>query len=350
MALKRYLTCSRALAALPHLGTFLGAEIIKTGPFASSREADAVLAWGYKPSAEKAQSLALRCGLPVLRLEDGFLRSVIPVEDSPCGLVVDDQGMYYNALQASRLEQLVLTDLDADQVHRAQALQHMWCSTRVSKYNHVRGREMAPEEPYVLVVDQTWGDASVSCGLADDNSFNAMLQAALEVYPGYKVLVKTHPDVVAGRKRGYLAGSVDLNDERISVIAEDVHAPDLIERAEAVFCVTSQMGFEALLWGKMVHTFGMPFYAGWGLTSDALAAPERRQPVSLEQLVFAALVSYSRYVHPETRAVSEVESIIEWLGLQRQLRERLPEMLFIDRWPRWKRRALRSFTASFERL
>ena len=36
------------------------------------------------------------------------------------------------------------------------------------------------------------------------------------------------------------------------------------------------MGFEALLWGRPVHCFGMPFYAGWGLTQDRLVPPERR--------------------------------------------------------------------------
>ena len=38
------------------------------------------------------------------------------------------------------------------------------------------------------------------------------------------------------------------------------------------------MGFEALLWGKPVRCFGMPFYAGWGLTRDELPAPARARP------------------------------------------------------------------------
>ena len=55
-----------------------------------------------------------------------------------------------------------------------------------------------------------------------------------------------------------------------------MHPVRLLEKAEAVYCVTSQMGFEALLWGKPVRTFGMPFYAGWGLTQDELPSPARR--------------------------------------------------------------------------
>jgi hypothetical protein len=45
------------------------------------------------------------------------------------------------------------------------------------------------------------------------------------------------------------------------------HPAALLERAKAVYVVTSQLGFEALLWGRPVHCFGMPFYAGWGLTA-----------------------------------------------------------------------------------
>jgi capsular polysaccharide export protein len=75
----------------------------------------------------------------------------------------------------------------------------------------------------------------------------------------------------------------------------------LLENATAVYTVTSQIGFEALLWGKPVHCFGMPFYAGWGLTRDAQTAPERRKPITLEQLAHAALVDYARYRHPETQ-------------------------------------------------
>ena len=36
-----------------------------------------------------------------------------------------------------------------------------------------------------------------------------------------------------------------------------------VEAFDEVYVATSQMGFEALLMGKVVHTFGAPFYAGW---------------------------------------------------------------------------------------
>ena len=41
-----------------------------------------------------------------------------------------------------------------------------------------------------------------------------------------------------------------------------------IREGDRVVCMTSLMGFEALLRGIPVTTFGRPFYAGWGLTRD----------------------------------------------------------------------------------
>jgi capsular polysaccharide export protein len=38
--------------------------------------------------------------------------------------------------------------------------------------------------------------------------------------------------------------------------------------------VSSQLGFEAILAGHRPVTFGVPFYAGWGLTDDRRPVPD----------------------------------------------------------------------------
>ncbi len=123
----------------------------------------------------------------------------------------------------------------------------------------------------------------------------------------------------------------------------DCHPVRLLREAEAVYVVTSQLGFEGLLWGKPVRCFGMPFYAGWGLTEDEIAAPSRRERATLEQLVHAALVTYPRYVNPTGNERCEVEVILEHLKLQRQMRSRFPEKLHALGFSRWKRQAIRDF-------
>jgi capsular polysaccharide export protein len=177
----------------------------------------------------------------------------------------------------------------------------------------------------VLVSDQTFGDASIRHGAASPGSFQRMLQAALSENPDATVMVKIHPDVFARRKRGYFSVAALRSTPRVQVLGEDVHPVSLIEGAEAIYAVTSQIGFEGLLWGKRVRTFGMPFYAGWGLTHDDVPAPDRRRRVPLESLVHAALVKYPRYLDPETGTRCDPERLIEWMGAQRRRHARPAE-------------------------
>ncbi len=302
-----------------------------------------VLAWGRKPSALAAEAFARRHQLPLLRLEDGFLRSVgLGSAEPPLSLVVDDLGIYYDAGQPSRLEALIRQPLDSVQQARAAALQVQWQQAAVSKYNHSRDLAVPLPQPFVLIADQTRGDASIGFGQADGNSFQQMLDSARQLYPHHTLVVKTHPDVMAGKKQGHF-DLAELRQQGVLVLAEDIHPASLLPLASAVFCVTSQLGFEALLWQKPVHTFGMPFYAGWGLTTDALPAPARRQPVSLWQLLHAALIDYPVYLDPETRQPCEVERLINWLALQRREQQRLPARLYAVGFSWWKRHLLRQF-------
>ena len=339
------LSSSAALAAIPHLTTLLGAAAIKQQrwPFGTA-EAAAVLAWGRKPSAVKAGQLASRLKLPLLRLEDGFLRSVgLGSQTPPLSVVLDDVGIYYDATAPSRLEQLVCRDLTAKQQQRARDLVQLWQRLALSKYNHSPDYQPATSEPYVLVVDQTFGDAAIAFGMADQAAFSQMLLTALARYPEHKLLLKIHPDVFAGKKRGYFSELDAATRARVTILAKDVHPAGLLQHAEAVFCVTSQMGFEALLWQKPVFTFGMPFYAGWGLTTDAQSAPVRRSKVTLEQLVYAALVAYPRYIDPETGQCCEVEQLMQWLALQRLERNRFDRPLYLATPPRWKKAIFKRF-------
>lgn len=350
------LCVSKAMADIEGLSDFVGAPVAySTGLFshltgvaghqrqARRAGAGAVLAWGNKPSAIKAVALAEQLSLPVLRVEDGFLRSVaLGAHDQPLALVLDDQGIYYDARSASRIENLIQRQLTPEQHTRAGQLIAQWREGRVSKYNHCAEKQLVKGD-YVLVVDQTMGDASIEYGLADANRFIEMLEAAVTRFPEHQVVVKTHPDVVAGLKQGHYDAVPAHLHGRFKLIGEDVHAPALIEHAQAVFCVTSQMGFEALLWGKDVYVFGMPFYAGWGLTKDALVSPSRRGTASLEQLVHAALVDYTRYRHPESGEVCQVEAVLMWMAEQRRQREKVKGSVAAVRWPRWKKPVLSLF-------
>jgi capsular polysaccharide export protein len=275
-----------------------------------------------------------------MALEDGFLRSFGTGENfPPLSMVVDGQGIYYDSTCASALEALLASDVDvlagiaADVVlARALVLAH-----RLSKYNHAADWELrgflgsnsgmevdVGVVRAVLVIDQTAGDMSVSLGGANADTFAAMLAAARAENPQATIYVKTHPEVTAGRKGGYLTQVQDdvVDGQRTVVLRQEINPLSLIEQMDRVYVVTSTMGFEALLAGKPVSVFGMPWYAGWGATDDRQTCP-RRLPYagrlrSVDELFAAAYFHYTRYLNPVTHQRGTIFDVIDWLVMQRR--------------------------------
>ena len=309
------------------------------------RDVDALLAWGRRRSARRVERLGQHWGLPVWHIEDGFLRSLGKGRgDPPLALLIDDLGVHFDATAPSRLEHLITLPLSLDQRVRAQQVQALWCEQRLSKVNPVQDSPV-PEERFVLVVDQSAGDCSIPLGWASPEHFLQMLREALADHPACTVVVKVHPDVIHGRARGHFRAK-DLVHPRIRLSADGLHPAGLLQRAEAVYVVTSQMGFEALLWGRPVHCFGMPFYAGWGLTHDRLGAPDRRQQgVSLEALVHAALIAYPHCIDPHQHKPCSIETLMRAIGLQRRMRALAPKRVQAFGFTPWKQRNLRRFLA-----
>lgn len=306
----------------------------------------AYIGWGLKASGKRARALAAKHERACWLLEDGFLRSVEGGDTPSWSLVVDDVGIYYDAAKPSRLEHLISLPLsDAEQIRTA-AIISLWQKEKLSKYNSGRDPdiEVMPAN-YVLVVDQTAGDVAIAAGNAGPDSFEKMLSDALHFRDDCMVVVKLHPEVVHGRKQGHFNLSGLRKNPRIKLLADDSHPALWIANATAVFVVTSQLGFEALLWAKPVHVYGVPFYAGWGLTDDKLPTPARRHTVSVAQLAHAALVKYPRYFNPETGEPCEIEALMEWLSLQRRQRHRFNPNIIAYGFSNWKRPFVREFLA-----
>lgn len=281
-----------------------------------------------------------------MALEDGFLRSFGTGEHfPPLSLVVDDAGIYYDCTRPSALERLLCSDADllaADAALVSQARDRL-LSAGLSKYNHApelqQGVLRAGDVQRVLVVDQTAGDMSVALGGADAATFEAMLAAALAENPQATIYVKTHPEVASGRKGGYLTGVQP--DARTVVLREAVNPMSLIAQMDKVYVVSSTMGFEALLAHKPVICFGVPWYAGWGVTDDrqpqhpamARRAGRRR---SVDELFAAGYVHYTRYLNPQTRLRGNVLDVMDWLERQRQVARRFAGRMIVVGFRRWK--------------
>jgi capsular polysaccharide export protein len=287
------------------------------------------LGWGTKQSARMAARYARLGGAGVTFLEDGFLRSYGAGDHfPPLSLVVDELGIYYDSTKPSALEALLAgnTDVLVDQGSDVERARGLVLRHGLSKYNHAGdGAKDGDGARKVLVVDQTFGDMSVALGWATAATFDEMLAAALAENPQATVYVKTHPEVSSGRKRGYLTRVQP--GPRTVVLREVVNPLSLIEQMDRVYVVTSTMGFESLLAGKSVTCFGVPWYAGWGVTDDRCAhSPawaRRTRKRTIEELFAAAYIKYTRYLNPVTHQRGNIFDAIDWLIRQKDMATRM---------------------------
>ncbi|MEO1331150.1 MAG: hypothetical protein AAFW46_15990 [Pseudomonadota bacterium] len=292
--------------------------------FTPFRRVDAVAGWGGKPTAIEARRVAAARGAPFVTLEDGFIRSegLGVAGDPPLSLILDQRGVYTDFRSRDSLEAMLLEGVSAtpELVQRAEAALAALRRGRVSKYNHAPdARPGLLPDRFVLAIDQTVGDAAIAGAAATEASFERMLRAALAEAAGATVLVKTHPDVLAGVRQGYLdPPAVEALGGR--VLGEDVNPWDLFERAERVYAVSSQMGYEAVLAGCEAHVFAWPFYAGWGVTVDRAPPPSTAPPRAARsalELFAASHLLYPLYYDPQRDALATCESIVERLSRPR---------------------------------
>lgn len=276
----------------------------------------ALFRWGYR-----ADSIAKRWPGSVMQVEDGFLRSVGLGGDlhRPLSWVVDHRGLYYDATRPSDLEAwLASNELTAEQLARAAALRQRLVREAITKYNLSAKPWQRPPGlgRVVLVPGQVEGDASLRFGAVDIRTNLELLQAVRRAEPEAFVIYKPHPDVVAGLRRASAAERLALG--LADLVLADVAMQALFDQVDAVHVLTSLAGFEALLRGLEVHVWGLPFYAGWGLTQDVHSCSRRGRRLSLDMLVYGALIAYPRYVSRFSGLQISPEQAIDELVAWRQ--------------------------------
>lgn len=314
---------------------------------------DMIGIWGQSPTARRGETVARHTDAPILRVEDAFLRSIHPGRDGepPLGLFLDQNGVHFDASTVTDLETLLATHpLDNTALlNRARACIARLKAADLSKYNCHDPDHPLPAPGYVLVVDQTRGDASVTASGANAASFKEMLVFAQEEHPGAQVIIKTHPETIAGHRSGYF----DATDcsKRVSLLTDPVSPWALMEGAIAVYTVSSQLGFEAIYAGHKPRVFGKPFYAGWGLTEDENPVDRRRnRTLTRPQLFAASMILYPKWYDPYRDQLCDLECVIDTLEAQtRSWREDRNGHVAIGM-RLWKRGPLQAFYGRYKKL
>lgn len=311
-----------------------------------------IAGWGRKKSFAIAEAYARKHQLSLVCLEDGFIRSLGLGKDGaqPLSLVVDRSGIYFDSRQTSDLEKLIAEPLRPENAAYSRQLIQQIVQNGISKYNQPAvelALNIFTEQENVLVVDQTFGDQSIAFAGASAETFKKMLIQALKDHPTATIWVKTHPDVLAGYTQGHFSHQ-DLSHPRIKVCAEAYNALELLQQMHYVYVVSSHMGFEALMCGKPVYCFGLPWYAGWGLTDDRhapldLLGGRRGVHRSVEHLFECAYLNYARYFSPVTYQPCGLEDILELLKINIQFQKELAGKKQAYGFSRWKKNFIAEF-------
>jgi len=291
---------------------FPDAQVVFISNTVDVPEGGILAVWGLKPVSGK-----LATKVKLIRLEDGFLRSVGLGADliRPMSWVADGHGIYYDATRPSDLEYLLSNNIfSADLLKRAAVLRARLVVEGVTKYNVGIEAWQRPVqlEKVILVPGQVESDASLAYGAPGICTNMGLLQATRLANPSAYIVYKPHPDVIAGLRSKGVGESEALLYCDEQLISVDMG--ELLLQIDEVHVMTSLAGFEALLRDKIVVCYGQPFYSGWDLTQDIIPNSRRGRRLLLDELVAGALIEYPLYLsRTQDKLISPEQSLDELL-------------------------------------
>ena len=282
--------------------------------------------WGTRPIISQFTVIknALYNNKNVTFFEMGFINSIYTFDNirkvknysKVISYVFDDLAPYYDARYKNRLEEM-LNDknlkFNEKEIERARININKIIKNKITKYNHqpIYKPKIGKNKNKVLIIDQAYGDMSIAKGLANEYTFKNMFETAIKENPNSDIIIKIHPDNLLYKENCYY--NEEVQRENIYLFNEEINPISLLEIVDKVYVCTSQLGFEALMMGKEVHTFGMPFYAGYGLTIDYQKCERRTNKRTLEEIFYITYINYSYYVNPEKEERCEIEEAIDYL-------------------------------------
>ena len=308
------------LDSLIFINPWFKKNIFKTAIKKGLNPKSSIYIWGKKEFKD-VEEYAKLYNINITRVEDGFIRSVSLGSDltTPYSQVVDKTGIYFDPSNPSDLENILNTyKFSPRLLQRASKIKQHLIDSKISKYNIFENvdLDLPQDKNIVLVPGQVEDDASIKFGANGMNNLELLKQARENSKDSY-IVFKPHPDVLVGNR----VGMVDEKDalKYCDKIVTEVGLDSILAICNEVHTMTSLVGFEALMYGKKVFTYGLPFYASWGLTSDQKNLSRRDRVLSIDELVAATLILYPRYYNPYKDEICEVEDVLELIESQREL-------------------------------
>ena len=295
-----------------------------------------IIVWGKNPKSDNYISKVNN----FITVEDGFIRSVGLGGDlyPPLSLLFDKKGIHYDASKESDLENLLQNcNVNHNELIRAKKLIDLIIKLKISKYNLRLNKKIGlfnnnMKKETIGVLGQVETDNSIIYGVPNNiiqKTNFALVEQVRKDYPDAFIIYKPHPDIESGlRVKGAKESAIF---EKADLIAKRTSLDELFNKVDRIAVFTSLGGFEALIRGIPVSTYGFPFYAGWGLTQDKLNdhkwAKRRTRKLTLEELTFIALIKYPFYSSIKFNCLTEIENIIDEI-IYSNMKKNLEQIIF----------------------
>lgn len=252
-------------------------------------------------------------------VEDGFIRSkgLGAAFNFPYSWVLDETGIYFDSSGPSDLEIIYSRGFSDSDLAESKSLIDVLRAKRMTKYNLTAtpipfDKKRIKDRKVILVPGQVEADASIMFGSPVVKSNLELLEAVRRQEPEAFLIFKAHPDLVASARHGRIL--TDGVESVADLVVTEGNVLDWLDQCDEVHTMTSTVGFEALIREVPVVTYGLPFYAGWGLTKDHLTCERRCKKLTLEELVCGALIKYPRYMNPITGEFTTAQKVIKLLS------------------------------------
>lgn len=270
--------------------------------------------WGKKIDKE-LERYAKDNEIIINYIEDGFIRSfgLGSSLSKPLSLVFDSRGIYFDPTKQSDLEYILQNhNFTIEEKNRAKNIIELVKKLKISKYNHQFSKDIIinkenNKQKIILIPGQVDDDMSVKYGTLDMSNIK-LIKKVRDARPYDYLIYKPHPDVLSGNR----VGNLDYKEvlKYVNQIVTDVDIDTMINLSDEVHTMTSLSGFDALIRDKKVFTYGLPFYAGWGLTTDQMNSKRRDRELTIEELAVAVYILYPKYLNPYTKELTTPEDVI----------------------------------------
>ena len=279
--------------------------------------------WGKKAYPELSR-FSQENNIPIYRIEDGFYRSLTLgcYRSKPCSVLIDEKDVHYDPRKVTEIETL-LSEYNFQNhpklLSRANAVINFVANYGISKYNIQKIKKLKVNkgncDKIILIPGQVSSDQAIHYGGMGMTNRKLVMQVR-EENPNSYIIYKPHPDVLSHLREGYL--SDNFLHKYCNLVVGNLCLDSCIQAADEVHVISSMCGLEALIRGKKVITYGLPFYAGWGLTEDKLTIPRRKRKLTLLELTAGSVILYPRYIHPKTNQICEIEAFLAEIYRERK--------------------------------